>query len=93
MIVTFKEKDSQKYEIDNVKLDKIFEDTKSEILNIFEKYKESDFEELIYFTFSLGSIFDNLQQSLSDKYGADKMIETTNAKQIKGGELNWMNWN
>jgi len=88
MIVTFKEKDSQKYEIDNVKLDKIFEDTKSEILNIFEKYKESDFEELIYFTFSLGSIFDNLQQSLSDKYGADKMIETTNAKQIKGGELN-----
>jgi hypothetical protein len=83
MIVTFKEKNNQKYEIDNAKLNKIFEDTKSDILNVFEKYKQSDFEELIYFTFSLGSLFDKLQQSLSDKYGADKMIEVTNAKPIK----------
>jgi len=82
MIVTFKEKDNQKYEIDNMKLDEIFEDTKSEILTMFEKYKESNFEELIYFTFSLGAIFDSLQQSLSNKYGADKIIKTINAKQL-----------
>ena len=82
MIVTFQEKDNQKYEIDNVDTDKIFEDMKEDILNLLVKYKHDDID-LITSVLSLGCIADLLQQSLSDRYGDDKIIKITNAKHIK----------
>lgn len=83
MIITFQEKDNQKYEIDNIDTDKIYEDIKADILNILKKHKRDDID-LITSVFSLGCIADLLQQSLSDRYGADKIIQITNAKLIEG---------
>lgn len=82
MIITFQEKDSQKYEVDNVDTDEIFEDIKADILNILKKHK-SDID-LITSVFALGCIFNELQQSLSNRYGADKVIDIINAKPIVG---------
>ena len=81
MIITFQEKDNQKYEIDNADTDKIFEDMKDELFKMLEKYRHDDVD-LITAILSLGCITDEMQQSLSDRYGADKIIQITNAKKL-----------
>ena len=81
MIITFKEKDNKKYEINNIDTDKIYEDIKEDILNVLAKYNKDDID-LITSIFSLGYIGDILKQSMSDRYGADKIIDITNAKLI-----------
>lgn len=81
MIITFKEKDNKQYEIDNVDTDKIFERMKADILFLLKKYKHDDID-LITSVFSLGCISDILKQSMSDRYGADRIIDITNAKLI-----------
>ena len=81
MIITFKEKDSQKYEINNADTDKLYENVKEDILIMLEKYKYDDID-LITTVFSLGYIADLLKQTISDKYGADRIIDITNAKEV-----------
>jgi hypothetical protein len=81
MVVTFEEKNNQKYEIDNKDTDKIFEDVKADVLEMLKKYKNDDID-LITTVLSLGCVANELKQSLSNRYGADKIINVTNAKLI-----------
>lgn len=87
MVITFQEKDNTKYEIDNVDTDKIFEETKENILRDLEKHKTDDCD-LITTVFSYGAIIEELKQSLSNKYGADKIIKIIGAKPINKTEVN-----
>lgn len=81
MIITFEEKRNKQYEIQDEHVDEIFEEVKESMIQIYEKYNISDKDVLIA---SLASIClaEHLKKTLSNKYGSDKIIQITNAKEI-----------
>ena len=85
MIVTFEEKENKKYEIQNKHVDEIFENVKKGMLNIFEQYKKSD-KDLAIATIAAGSLGKELNQWLSNEYGADEIIKITEAEELQEGE-------
>jgi hypothetical protein len=81
MIVTFEEKDNKKYEIQNEHVDQIFENVKTMLDSVFEKYGYSDKDTMIA-TVSLVCIVEKIKNKITNEYGADKIIELTGAKEL-----------
>jgi hypothetical protein len=82
MIVTFEEKENKQYEVQDEHVEAIFENVRNEIDNIVLQY-ENNSRNIIITILSLNSISKSLMQRLSNDFGADKLIETLKAKEIK----------
>jgi C-terminal processing protease CtpA/Prc len=78
MIVTFEEKNSEQYEVQNEHVENIFNSIKDEITTVLEKYKNSN-KDLLIALMSIEGIVKELNQRMSNEYGADKIIEFVGA--------------
>jgi|LakMenEpi03Aug12_release.lakeMendotaPanAssembly.Ray.scaffolds.fasta_scaffold1326657_1 hypothetical protein len=87
MVIEFKEKIGKKFEINGIKVEAIFEESKIEIDNLLKKYESNDKELLIKLA-AIDSIMKALKQCVLDSHGADKIIELLEANEIEGFEPN-----
>lgn len=85
MIITFNEKDGKKYEVQSDHVEKIFDDVKEKMVNILAGYEDNE-ENLLIAATSLGSVANVLLQMISDKIGADKVIEMLGAVPMENQE-------
>ena len=58
-----------------------YDKTKEDLINIIEQYAKSDKDVTICVS-AMGCIIKDIMQTLSDKHGADKLIEIMEAKEV-----------
>jgi len=80
MFIEFEEKDSKVYESHNDHVEEIFKAVKEKICEIYETYTNN--EDVCIAIIVSACVANEAQQFLSDKYGADKLIEMLDAKEV-----------